>query len=139
MSALARLMYVSQALPGMNEHSVEQILHKAEANNVRDGLTGALLAYGGRFLQVLEGPADRVRACFERIRVDPRHADVQVLFHADVDARDYGPWAMRNVSREHAREPAVAGFLDNLARHPTDQEIHLAMALLKRLAGQRSS
>jgi Sensors of blue-light using FAD len=129
-----RLMYASRARKGMSDLAVDKLLHVAETNNLRDQITGALLAYGDRFLQVLEGPPDEVEACFNRILADPRHDDVQVLQRMAVDTRQFGPWAMRHVSMDQAREPAVAGFLAKLGHQPSDGDVHLALALLRRLA-----
>lgn len=46
------------------------MLAKSRSNNVRDGISGMLLYRDGDFLQVLEGPEDKVRAAFDR-RFDP--------------------------------------------------------------------
>jgi hypothetical protein len=129
-----RLLYVSRALKDINDQTVERILRKAQSNNARDGITGVLLAYGGHFLQVLEGPAEQVRNCFERIRTDPRHHEAQLLQQTDLDHREFGPWAMRHVQTEQAREPALAGFLESLTRRPGATDVSLALGLLRRLA-----
>lgn len=77
----------------MAEPEILSILEHARANNARHGLTGALLYFEGRFIQILEGPDDEVRERFDAICADPRHRNIQVS--EDVIARRQFPdWTM---------------------------------------------
>lgn len=46
------------------------------------------------FVQVLEGPRERVLETFQRISKDPRHSNVHVALEGEVEARRFGDWAM---------------------------------------------
>jgi len=46
------------------------------------------------YLQLLEGPTDKVQAAYGRISRDDRHANLTVLSSAPVDARMFGDWDM---------------------------------------------
>ncbi len=104
---LFRLTYLSRSsvpdadLPAL----LDEVLAVSRANNLRDGVTGALLCNGGFFVQVLEGPFGAVQQTFERIQVDERHSEV-VLLHADpVQSRLFGEWAM---ARAASADPVSA-------------------------------
>ena len=92
------LVYCSRkALVGTPEGmraEVEQILASARRNNVRLGVTGALLFNRACFAQVLEGARDAVERVFEDISHDLRHREVAILEVAPVEARGFPGWSM---------------------------------------------
>jgi hypothetical protein len=136
--AIYRLVYYSRNLiaggDAALQSNVEQILERSRHNNVRDGITGALLFNGGCFAQVLEGPLDKVEAAFERIQQDDRHGEVSLLALNAIDKRSFPNWAMGYVgsSAEQAtRFSAVGAGSDfDIARLSGD-DVH---SLLKDLA-----
>jgi hypothetical protein len=104
---LHRLVYYSTNLvrgtPTELADAVTAILVSSQANNVRVGLTGALIFNAGIFAQVLEGGLAEVEGTFERIQRDVRHGDVQVLAFEKVVDRGFPYWSMGFVgkSRQH--------------------------------------
>ena len=54
-----------------------KIFSVARANNKASDITGALMMHEAWFAQVLEGPEDKVRALFEKIKTDKRHDVVE--------------------------------------------------------------
>jgi len=58
----------------------------------------------GYFAQVLEGPQDAVEETFERIQMDPRHRDVQIVEFAPVPERTFDQWAMAYAGSRPAAE-----------------------------------
>ncbi|RYF05102.1 MAG: BLUF domain-containing protein [Oxalobacteraceae bacterium] len=74
--------------------AINDILARSRVNNLRDGITGALMFNGGRFAQVLEGPLETVEAAFERIQQDERHGEVSLLTLEPVTTRSFPNWAM---------------------------------------------
>jgi hypothetical protein len=109
---LISITYVSAAAEAMTDDSVAAILVKSRANNRRLGLTGALLYRGGRFIQMLEGPDEQVRARFDIIAADPRHRSVQLISEKTIVERQFPEWTMgfRPVSDVSIR--GFAGFDD---------------------------
>jgi hypothetical protein len=91
---MLQLVYVSSVSPGAGKVDPAAILAVSQANNQRDDITGLLYSDGHRFLQALEGPADKVEAAFARIQGDLRHRAVVVLSRRTVDMREFGDWAM---------------------------------------------
>jgi blue light- and temperature-responsive anti-repressor len=73
---------------------IRNILPVSRRNNVKVGVTGALLFTTSGFAQVLEGQMDAVEATFERIQSDMRHSDVTVLSFLPVERRSFPDWSM---------------------------------------------
>lgn len=96
-TALHRLIYCSRAQPvaiADPSATVRDILDVAQTSNLRDGVTGALLACDGWFLQVLEGTLPAFRATFARIKADPRHGDIKVIYTGPIPERAFARWTM---------------------------------------------
>lgn len=90
---MLQIMYISSAA-NCAPIDLAQILTVSRRNNERDGVTGFLYADGRRFLQVLEGPGEAVERAFVRIGADPRHRAVVTLSRREIEAREFGDWAM---------------------------------------------
>jgi hypothetical protein len=67
----------------------------ARRNNLRDGITGALVYDAGRFIQVIEGPRRCVDRLLVRISNDPRSSEVRVLFDVPIRERSTARWELR--------------------------------------------
>lgn len=95
---LYSLVYFSRSVlpadPARRAAELERIVRSARHNNLMVGVTGALLFGDQCFAQVLEGAREDVELVFERVRRDPRHADLQVLSANTVHARSFGDWSM---------------------------------------------
>lgn len=110
------IAYVSAATDDVAEQDVAAILVQARANNERDGLTGALLYHAGRFVQILEGPEETVRARFARIADDPRHRVVQTMREKQIAERQFPQWTMGFRPLSDTSISQLDGFEDILGR-----------------------
>jgi len=108
-----RLAYASAATMEITRFAIRDLLEAARRNNARDGITGMLLLVDRSFFQVLEGPADRVAACFRRIQRDPRHSGVQVLIDEVAQEPLFGDWSMGFHEFDLDRPEADAVSLDS--------------------------
>ena len=90
---MKQLIYCSQPF-GFDEAMLAGILSRARYNNVRDGVTGALICRHDIYLQLIEGPAAAIDALYARISVDDRHCDVRLLLSEEVDQRMFPEWSM---------------------------------------------
>ena len=88
------VIYVSVADPLLSPADINAILTSSRRNNARDALTGALIYNGHNFMQLLEGPADRVDACLAVIRDDSRHSGMIEIRRRAIERRDFADWAM---------------------------------------------
>ncbi|MBD2720730.1 MULTISPECIES: BLUF domain-containing protein [Hymenobacter] len=94
--ALHQLVYQSQALVPFEPRELSALLEQARRYNREHGITGLLLLTpDGRFVQALEGEYDAVRHLYHnRIALDPRHFNCQVLGEAANRKRVFGGWSM---------------------------------------------
>lgn len=89
-----QLCYSSIATDEMDRNQLVNLLKGSRERNQDAQITGLLLYSGDRFLQVLEGPEEAVRATYARIQRDSRHHDLALLFEEDVAKREYPDWSM---------------------------------------------
>ncbi len=141
-AAVFRLIYRSRdQIPA--EHRREQlgaIFSTARSTNKAHRITGALLVAQGWFVQALEGAEDEVRRLFDKIAVDDRHDQVQVLATGEVPGRVFGRWSMAQVSSEGGADiPLIAGTHGVLvaAGHPVTAEQEQVLDAMR--AATRSS
>ena len=95
--ALYRLIYVSQAVSGLEYPDLVEILDKSERNNRKVGITGMLGFGDSMFLQVLEGSRRLVSQTYNRILLDKRHANAELIDFSEIEYRDFGVWSMKVV------------------------------------------
>jgi hypothetical protein len=91
---LFQTIYVSTALGKPSPQDLDGILDQSRRNNNVDDITGLLLYHDGNFFQILEGPKDKVEACYGHIERDPRHSGCLVLLTGDIEARSFASWDM---------------------------------------------
>jgi hypothetical protein len=128
-----QLVYASQPF-GYDDLSLTGILLRARKNNEENNITGALICRDDLFLQMLEGPRDKVTETFARIERDDRHVNVTELFCRGIDKRLFPEWSMRHdpvqswmwtpeqVAKgavHEAPETEIAGIFERLAKQPT--------------------
>jgi len=97
------LIYISIAVKLQKDEDIALLLEQSRNRNLSLGVTGMLLYIegdflhryaGGRFIQVLEGSEQEVRARFEIIRHDSRHFNVILLSESTTQIRNFGTWSM---------------------------------------------
>lgn len=94
------IIYVSQSKKPMDAAELEALLALSRERNTARGLTGMLIyRYSpddetGRFIQMLEGDKNEVRALYDKIRRDKRHHTILTLGEGEIEARMFSEWAM---------------------------------------------
>lgn len=139
---LHRLIYHSRinVAPGsVLRETIDAITDSAGKRNALLGVTGALLACDGRFLQVLEGDKDAVRQVYGAILLDPRHTDVQLLDSRAIVTRQFADWSLccgvfPDDGAAFAHEPALRdGFKPELLSPASALGLLATMRDLQRL------
>lgn len=92
--SLYQVIYGSRPT-GYDEALLTGILADSRRRNAEDGITGALICRADIYLQLLEGPIDKVKAAYVRIGRDGRHHDLRKLVSHPAGARLFPGWAMR--------------------------------------------
>ncbi|WP_300376460.1 BLUF domain-containing protein [Henriciella sp.] len=75
-----RLAYVSTAAKSVSATDLQDILESAIRNNTKIGVTGTIIYNGASFLQILEGPQDKVEKIYAHICTDNRHNHIMTIF-----------------------------------------------------------
>ena len=107
---MIRLLYISHAAPAVTHQQVQDILTSARQNNPSNGITGVLVHGGGLFMQVLEGPEEKVLRQYVRILDDPRHSDVRILHVSPADARIFEKWSMGEINGNPLQFQHISDF-----------------------------
>ena len=105
-----QVIYSSVSSTPMQQEDLEDILERAQLNNARSGITGALVYVDGSFVQVLEGEAEAVHRLMQRICTDLRHEAVTVLQAQAVAMAVFADWRMAYVSATSAQVAQWAGL-----------------------------
>jgi len=115
---LKRITYASRYAKPMTAEEIEEIGSRATEKNRDLGLTGLLMASGGLFYQVLEGPPEEVDRIYDTILGDERHTDVSLLSSVDaVKDRSFPDWTMKTIdldAQAHVRLLPVKALMKSV-------------------------
>jgi len=106
---LTRLIYVSKH-DGIATETLDRVLQASRSNNVRDGITGALVIGEQNFLQLLEGGRAAVADCFMRIMQDTRHHDIQIICAGDAETRLFFDWSMHRIETSRMKQEILSRY-----------------------------
>ncbi len=88
------LIYRSVAKDSFDKPLIYKMLSEARDFNATHGITGCLLYHKGQFIQLLEGDEVEVISLYNRIKLDERHAAVELLEEEEINERIFGEWSM---------------------------------------------
>ncbi|MFC4097285.1 BLUF domain-containing protein [Euzebyella saccharophila] len=110
------LTYESQANPDLKNSDIEEILKTARAFNSDNGITGCLIYYLGKFIQILEGPEEKVKELYSNIEKDKRHKKVNLFSEDTITERNFPDWGMAYypIDEDHMGIPEFEQFKRNL-------------------------
>ena len=96
-TALVQLVYVSSITLSSRFSTTifEEVESHARNYNQQQGITGTLCYGNGHFLQCIEGEKAKVLTLIQRIYVDTRHKNIQVLLVQVIKQRSFSDWRMR--------------------------------------------
>ena len=111
MSSIFTVAYASSSTYLLSQRDLDLLLEESRSNNQKSGVTGILLYHDGNFMQILEGPKDKVEETFQRIGHDPRHKGVIRLLSRTFSKRSFSSWTMGYVRCSNRKlEQSSAGF-----------------------------
>ena len=128
------LIYVSQATRSFTTEELKDLARTCYQNNINRDISGMLVYLENKFLQVLEGPKEKVQGLFSSISQDPRHKKVSVLIEGEIRQRNFSKWSMGFKSVDKQLFQDLTGF-ENLeeffSKSDVDNESHLSLIFLK--------
>ena len=125
-----QILYRSRATQPFSEAQLQELLARSRTHNAKLHVSGLLLYKDGRFVQVLEGPEEAVRALYARIQYDPRHSQVVTVREGPCPQRRFAEWTM---GLGRVAGPAVVRALDTVLTQELAPNIEdpLLLALLQ--------
>lgn len=108
---LIRILYVSEASPGLSRSALHRLVASAQRRNRQLDLTGALLACDGHFAQAIEGQEELVEETMRKIAVDERHHRLRIQERTAITRRLFTHWDMAFIDDARCDE-AFRGLLD---------------------------
>ena len=83
----------------MSDDEIVELARQAAKNNKENDITGVLMAKGGLFFQIIEGPEDNIDKLFKDIMKDPRHEKIITLGIQSGDLKRLFPnWHMKEIN-----------------------------------------
>lgn len=135
---IKRLKYLSRQSHPMTRSEIDEIVAAARVRNAQLGITGALVATGNVFFQIIEGPVAAIDMLFAAISADKRHRDVVCLaVQDDRQERMFPKWSMERVTLESSPEAATAEeMLRRLVAAEPEESAALSAELSRVMAAQ---
>lgn len=100
---IKRITYISRFSKPTDQFQLQQLGEAASEKNKKLDITGVLMASGGLFYQVLEGPEQAVDQLYASISEDERHTDLVMLqSESRLTARVFPDWSMKTVNLDAA-------------------------------------
>lgn len=87
-----RLIYRSVTHEEMSPEAISELVNHARRRNGLDRITGLLLYHDRQVFQVLEGDEAAVRACYARVKSDPRHGQIVTISEKPATTRAFSKW-----------------------------------------------
>ena len=101
------VIYSSNAAVEFSDDHIKNLLIESKEKNKALSITGLLLFFDGKFLNLLEGEEKKVRDLYDVICKDERHKDVLKLKEGYIENRFCNDWSM---CFKHGTYKALAGL-----------------------------
>lgn len=120
------IVYISAAKKDFSRDDLKGLLDKSRRRNARNAITGFLMYNDHQFFQVLEGAAENINNCYNRICSDNRHSSVITLHKGTSVDRLFGDWAMGMVEVANLSPDTKSDFINlcKLHKYKTASELH---------------
>lgn len=115
---ILRLTYISRYNTNNANIEVTRILAQAQRNNMRNGITGALVLNENYFLQSIEGARPVINELLRKLVVDDRHLSLQVIECREVEQRRWNKWSMKYLTLSNQDKESVLKFSSGMDFNP---------------------
>jgi hypothetical protein len=130
---LVRLLYASRTPKEIDNTVLDSIISQSRTHNPGAGVTGILCYSGNIFMQVLEGNRREVSKLYNRIAVDSRHSNVEILLFEDITERRFSNWTMGQVNLGKVNPSILLKYSERPVLDPFTLGGKVSMALLEEL------
>ena len=91
---MIQLTYTSMANPLLVILDIKKMMKIAKKFNSENKITGCLLYYKHRFIQILEGEEEIIKELYAKIKQDKKHYNVNLLYINEISERIFPRWSM---------------------------------------------
>ena len=119
--SMRSLVYISTATQMFDQAELDALAQRAGAFNEANAITGLLVYNGLNFMQLIEGPDDRIEACMRRIVTDPRHKGVVTVSNRRVETREFPDWGMKAKLVPNGNKDALKRQISDIMQNVSDQ------------------
>lgn len=88
------LTFESFSKKGLTSAEMDELLETSRMINDKNEVTGCLIHYNRRFIQILEGNQKAVQETFQRISQDKRYKKVRLIAENPSEKRNFPKWGM---------------------------------------------
>jgi hypothetical protein len=106
------IIYSSYTSLSFTDEELRTLLVKAREKNQKVGVTGMMLYFDGKFIQLIEGDEKTVKQLYDTIFNDPRHDRNIILMEGTAENRFFSEWSMSFKSISPEELIAVDGYQD---------------------------
>jgi hypothetical protein len=106
--------YISTAKEIFDNDALDTLLGQCRVFNAENEITGCLVYNGINFLQLIEGPAESVDSCMQRILADDRHNGVVTVRNETIEVREFPSWTMAGRLFPDAKGKSSVGIIDEV-------------------------
>ncbi|PIB39487.1 hypothetical protein BFP75_11360 [Maribacter sp. 4G9] len=105
------LTYTSLADKNISTKNLNDILHTANEFNGANAITGCLVSHNGQFVQTLHGEKRVIFDLMDRIKMDQRHSNINLVWEGPAAKEVFPGWNMAFFSPDDYTNPSK-GLLD---------------------------
>ncbi|KKK49567.1 hypothetical protein LCGC14_3133760 [marine sediment metagenome] len=111
------LTYESVEAYDLTTDELKLLFETSNKKNIKENITGCLVYYHGRFIQLLEGDFENIIRLYDRIKVDERHTEVHLFSDDTISERAFPEWVMAYfpLDRNLIAENELQKFQSNLS------------------------
>lgn len=131
--ALVRLIYTSKTQPSFSGDTIKNILETSRAHNGKKVITGCLFYNRQNIIQYLEGGSEQINQLYNRIVMDERHSDVQLIDYSWINKRMFVGWSMGFAPDNAATRNIFLYYLEKDSFNPASLTVDAAVNLIKDL------
>jgi len=89
-----QITYISDSLSNTTSTIIDEILETSRINNNKANITGCLIYYNNKFIQLLEGDEESVLNLIAKIKKDNRHKNFETISASPSEKRSFAGWGM---------------------------------------------
>lgn len=114
---MEQIVYTSRASENVTSADLFNIIEISARNNPDREVTGFLVAKGNDFLQLVEGPTDRLEELLTVLKRDRRHRDIHILLRDPIHTRNFPSWKMQRFDASNSTRILAILSENRVRRH----------------------